>query len=59
MSLFKKIIILFSFFLLHSCATYEVSKNKESKFQVKTWLGETEYLDAMTKDDIYITNYSC
>ena len=35
--------------------TYEVSKNKESKFQVKTWLGETEYLDAITKDDIYIT----
>ena len=30
MSLFKKIIILFSFFLLHSCATYEVSKNKKN-----------------------------
>ncbi len=35
--------------------TFEVSKKEETKFKIKTWLGKNEYLEAVTKEDIYIT----
>ena len=35
--------------------TFEVSKKEETKFKIKTWLGKNEYLEAVTKEDIYVT----
>ena len=35
--------------------TFEVSKKEETKFKIKTWLGKNEHLEAVTKEDIYVT----
>tara|TARA_Y100000590_G_scaffold410784_1_gene504154 strand:+ start:6 stop:983 length:978 start_codon:yes stop_codon:yes gene_type:complete len=35
--------------------TYEISKKDEPKFKFKTWLGKKEFVESVTKEDIYIT----
>ena len=35
--------------------TFDVSKKEETKFKIKTWLGKNEHLEAVTKEDIYVT----
>ncbi len=38
-----------------STDTFEVSKKGLTKFKIKTWLGKTETVNGITKEDIYIT----
>ena len=34
---------------------YNISKKGESSFKFKTWLGKKEFVNATTKDDIFVT----
>ena len=40
---------------LRNTSTYEISEKDKTKFKFKTWLGKDEYLEGVTKEDIYIT----
>ena len=35
--------------------TYEISEKGVSNFKFKTWLGKKEFVNATTKEDIYVT----
>ena len=35
--------------------TYQISKKNESTFEINTWLGKTNTVPAITKDDVFIT----
>ncbi len=40
---------------LRNTSTFEISEKDKTKFKFKTWLGKDEYLEGVTKEDIYIT----
>ncbi len=40
---------------LRNTNTYKISKKGESSFKFKTWLGKKEFVDAATKNDIFVT----
>ena len=40
---------------LRNTNTYKISKKGESSFKFKTWLGKKEFVNATTKDDIFVT----
>ena len=40
---------------LTNTETFEISKKKETLFEVKTWLGKSETIIGYTKEDIYMT----
>jgi D-alanyl-D-alanine carboxypeptidase (penicillin-binding protein 5/6) len=40
---------------LTNTTTFEISKKNETRFDIKTWLGNKEILSGYTKEDVYIT----
>tara|TARA_Y100000590_G_scaffold153348_1_gene176070 strand:- start:6500 stop:7663 length:1164 start_codon:yes stop_codon:yes gene_type:complete len=40
---------------LRNTNTYEISEKDKTKFKFKTWLGKKEFIEGITKEDIYIT----
>ena len=40
---------------LRNTNTYEISEKEVPKFKFKTWLGKEEYVEGITKEDVYIT----
>ncbi len=40
---------------LRNTNTYEISEKDKSNFKLKTWLGKKEFVDAVTKENVYIT----
>ena len=40
---------------LRNTNTYEISEKGVSNFKFKTWLGKKEFVNATTKEDIYVT----
>jgi len=40
---------------LRNTNTYEISEKDSSNFKFKTWLGKKEFVEATTKEDVYIT----
>jgi D-alanyl-D-alanine carboxypeptidase (penicillin-binding protein 5/6) len=40
---------------LMNTLTYEISKNKETNFEIKTWLGKKATVNGITKEDVYVT----
>jgi len=40
---------------LNNSVTFEISKKKETIFEIKTWLGQSETISGFTKEDVYFT----
>jgi len=40
---------------LSNTETFEISKKKETNFEIKTWLGHNKIINGYTKEDVYIT----
>ena len=40
---------------LRNTNTYEISEKDKSNFKLKTWLGKKEFVEAVTKENVYIT----
>ena len=40
---------------LSNTETFEISKKEETRFEIKTWLGQSETISGYTKEDVYIT----
>ena len=40
---------------LRNTNTYEISEKDKSNFKLKTWLGKKEFVDSVTKENVYIT----
>ena len=40
---------------LMNSLTYEISKNNETNFKIRTWLGRKATVNGITKEDVYVT----
>ena len=40
---------------LRNTNTYEISEKNKPKFKLKTWLGKKEFVETITKENVYIT----